>query len=115
MLEAHIGSTGKSAEDLLFTTPTGAALRNSNFRNTVWNGAVGQLAEELGVSTDLRLHDLRHTAASLAISCGGSIKAVQRMLGHRKASTTLDIYGHLYADDLDQLAERLEEKATEAA
>ena len=31
-------------------------------------------------------HDLRHTAASLAISAGANVKAVQRMLGHAPAS-----------------------------
>ncbi len=33
-------------------------------------------------------HDLRHTAASLAVSAGANVKAVQRMLGHAKASMT---------------------------
>jgi integrase len=36
------------------------------------------------------LHDLRHTAASLAISAGANVKAVQRMLGHASAAMTLD-------------------------
>jgi len=36
-------------------------------------------------------HDLRHTAASLAISAGANVKAVQRMLGHASASMTLDV------------------------
>ena len=58
----------------------------------------------------LRVHDLRHTAASLAISCGANIKAVQSMLGHRRAGTTLDVYGHLYVDDLEDLADRLKER-----
>jgi integrase-like protein len=46
-------------------------------------------------------HDLRHTAASLAVSAGANVKAVQRMLGHAKASTTLDVYADLFDDDLD--------------
>jgi Phage integrase family len=44
---------------------------------------------------DLRLYDLRHTAASLMIRQGASVKAVQRQLGHATASITLDTYGHL--------------------
>jgi hypothetical protein len=45
---------------------------------------------------DLRLYDLRHTAASLMIRQGASIKAVQKQLGHATASITLDTYGHLF-------------------
>lgn len=36
-------------------------------------------------------HDLRHTAASLAVSSGAHVKAVQRMLGHASATMTLDV------------------------
>ena len=56
----------------------------------------------------LRIHDLRHTAASLAVSAGGNVKAVQRMLGHSTAAQTMDRYAHLFTDDLEALAERLE-------
>lgn len=55
-------------------------------------------------------HELRHTAASLAISAGANVKAVQRMLGHASAAMTLDVYGELWDEDLDHLADRLEEK-----
>ncbi len=54
------------------------------------------------------MHDLRDTAASLAISAGASIKAVQRMLGHASAAMTLDTYGSLFEEDLEDLADRLE-------
>ena len=63
---------------------------------------------------DLRLYDLRHTAASLMIRQGASVKAVQRQLGHATASITLDTYGHLFPDELDALAGRLEDARTEA-
>lgn len=52
-------------------------------------------------------HDLRHTAASLAISAGANVKAVQRMLGHASAAMTLDTYADLFDDDLDTVAESL--------
>jgi integrase len=41
----------------------------------------------------VRLHDLRHTCASLAISAGANVKVVQRLLGHKTATLTLDRYG----------------------
>ena len=52
--------------------------------------------------------DLRHTAASLAISAGANVKAVQRMLGHASAAMTLDTYADLFEDDLDDVSERLD-------
>ncbi|MGB7423322.1 MAG: tyrosine-type recombinase/integrase, partial [Ornithinimicrobium sp.] len=54
-------------------------------------------------------HELRHTAASLAVSAGASVLGVQRMLGHDKASTTLDVYSDLFDADLDAVADRLED------
>ena len=56
---------------------------------------------------DLRLYDLRHTAASLITRQGASVKAVQKQLGHATASITLDTYGHLFPDELDALADAL--------
>lgn len=53
-------------------------------------------------------HDLRHTAASLAISAGANVKAVQRMLGHKSAAMTLDTYSGLFEDDLDRVAQSLD-------
>jgi integrase len=53
-------------------------------------------------------HDLRHTAASLAVSAHANVKAVQRMLGHAKASMTLDIYADLFDEDMDGVADRLD-------
>jgi integrase len=49
-------------------------------------------------------HDLRHTAASLAVSAGANVKAVQKMLGHASAAMTLDIYADLFDDDLEAVA-----------
>ena len=45
---------------------------------------------------------------------GASVKAVQKQLGHATASITLDTYGHLFPDELDALAGRLEDARTEA-
>ena len=56
-------------------------------------------------------HDLRHTAASLAISAGANVKAVQRMLGHASAAMTLDTYADLFDDDLDAVSAALDEAA----
>lgn len=60
----------------------------------------------------MTIHDLRHTAASLAVSSGANVKAVQRMLGHASAAMTLDTYSDLFDDDLDVVAVRLDEAAS---
>ena len=59
----------------------------------------------------MTVHDLRHTAASLAISSGANVKAVQRMLGHASAAMTLDTYADLFEDDLDSVSDALDKAA----
>ena len=100
-LRSHVES--KQADDLLFTAPTGGVLRNRNARRAWFNHA----ASQAGVP-GLTPHELRHTAASLAVSAGANIKALQRMLGHASAAVTLDIYTDLFDDDLDAVADRLD-------
>jgi integrase len=107
LLAEHM-RTYSSVSGLVFTSPHGHPLRSTNFRRSVWNAATSDLAVDEPHLAGLRIHDLRHTAASLAISCGGNIKVIQRMLGHKHASMTLDVYGHLYTDDLEAIADRLD-------
>ena len=52
--------------------------------------------------------DGRLFAPTLPIAAGASIKAVQAMLGHATATLTLDLYGHLYPDELNEVAARLD-------
>jgi len=96
---------GKTANDLVFTTWHGKPLRNLNFRRDVFDKA----AEDAGL-VGLTPHELRHTAASLAVSSGANVKAVQRMLGHASAAMTLDVYSGLFDDDLDGVAARLDQE-----
>lgn len=63
----------------------------------------------VGLPEGFRLYDLRHTCASLLIRQGASIKAVQKHMGHATAAITLDTYGHLFPDELEALAERMDE------
>lgn len=95
---------GKRAEDLLFPGPDGDFLRRVHGpgKGWFWNAVVAA-----GLPA-LSLHDLRHTAASLAVRSGANVKAVQRMLGHASAAMTLDVYADLFDDDLDQVADRLD-------
>ncbi|MEU9068322.1 site-specific integrase [Streptomyces sp. NPDC048306] len=96
---------GRRADDLLFTAPEGGPLRYANFRSRVFDPAV----KEAGLSgMGITPHKLRHTAASLAISAGADVKIIQLMLGHKDASMTLNIYGHLFPDRLDEVADALD-------
>ena len=55
-------------------------------------------------------HDLRHTAASLAVSAGANVKAVQKMLGHASAAMTLDVYADLFDTDAEAVAAAHDER-----
>lgn len=92
-----------SGNHLVFTSPSSQPLPSPNFLRRVWQPAVTECALR-----DLVPHEQRHTAASLAISAGGSVKAVQRMLGHSSVQVTLDRYTHLFDDDLESLAESMD-------
>ena len=94
---------GKGQDDLVFTAPRGAVLRVNNFRRRHFDRAAADVGLE-----GLVPHELRHTAASLAIASGARLKGVQAMLGHASATLTLDRYGHLFGDELDAVAERLD-------
>jgi integrase len=90
---------------LVFAAPEGGPLRYSNFRSRVFDPAVKAAGlAGLGITP----HKLRHTAASLAIAAGADVKVVQLMLGHKSAAMTLDIYGHLWPDRLDEVADALD-------
>ena len=56
----------------------------------------------------IRVHDLRHSHASLLIELGYSPLLIAERLGHENIETTLQTYSHLYPDKQDQLAAELE-------
>jgi integrase len=95
---------------LVFTTASDASLRSSNLQQRVWLPAM----KSCGLD-GLRVHDLRHTAASLAVKSGANPEVVQQMLGHASAAMTLDVYAGLISADLDDVADRLDEAASRAA
>jgi integrase len=100
---------GRDRDELVFTGARGAPLRNRNARRSWFNQAATAIGEQ-----GLVPHELRHTAASLAVSSGANVKAVQRMLGHASAAMTLDRYTDLFDSDLDAVAAGLDEVARAA-
>lgn len=103
-------SSMEDLASLVFTTSTGHVIRYSRWRRDVFNRA----AKSAGL-TDITPHGLRHTYASLAIQAGANPKVLQSVLGHTDIRLTLDTYGHLYDDDLDQLAEQLDSSRLKSA
>ncbi len=104
-LGAYMGAGGR----LLFANAAGSFISVTNWKRRVFDKAAKRAKL---TPPALRVHDLRHTAASLSISSGASVKAVQRQLGHRSATLTLDTYGHLWPDELEALGEALERLRT---
>ncbi|MCJ0980408.1 site-specific integrase [Rhodococcus sp. ARC_M12] len=115
---------GKGRDDLVFPAVAGGVLRVSLWRRRVFAKAVEAVQAEVAVQREgergtvghavtpefprITPHDLRHTAASLSISAGANVKAVQTMLGHKSAALTLDTYADLFPDDLEAVAEALD-------
>ncbi|TLF58470.1 tyrosine-type recombinase/integrase [Nocardia cyriacigeorgica] len=103
---------GKGRDDLLWTNRKGEHLGPPASKDSWLSGAVARCMKADETFPRVTAHDLRHTAASLAVSAGANVKAVQKMLGHKSAAMTLDVYADLFDDDLDAVAERLEESAS---
>jgi integrase len=94
---------GQAYEDsgLVFCQPGGKPIDPRNF-----NRRFSQVLQQAGLP-HIRLHDSRHTFATLLLEQGISPKTVQAMLGHSSAKITLDIYSHVTLDLEKQAAEKL--------
>jgi integrase len=114
-LAAHLDAFPPGSEGFVFTTgargsdrppkEAGGPVRPSNFRHRIWHPAV----KRAGIAPPRpRVHDLRHTAAALAIQAGAHPKQIQEQLGHSSITVTLDRYGHLFESLAEELAARLD-------
>jgi integrase len=83
-LAIHVDGKGES-DHVFVSSKAGAVLRNRTFRRGWFDDA----AASIGIP-GLTPHELRHTCASLAVSAGANVKALQRMLGHSSAKETLE-------------------------
>lgn len=104
--QIDLAMAGKRQESLLFGDGSGHLIR-PNSQDGWFAAAVRRAMAKDPTFGRVTPHDLRHTAASLAISAGANVKAVQRMLGHASAAMTLDTYADLFDDDLDSVAAAL--------
>jgi len=102
-LEGIAQGAVSSGEDLVFCTAEGKPLRP----NTVTR-AWATLAKHAGIKV-IRLHDARHTHASIMLKQGIHPKIVQERLGHSSITMTLDIYSHVAPGLQEAAAARFDE------
>ena len=103
-LRAHLETVDLASDALVFTAPRGGPLGIANFRQRVWWPAL----DAASLPRSIRIHDMRHTCASLLIRQGVHPKAIQHHLGHSSINITMDRYGHLLPDQYDDLASQLD-------
>ena len=99
---------GKTQEGRIFGDGVGFVRQPTSGRGW-FESAVRRCQEHDATFPRVTPHDLRHTAASIAISKTKNPKLVQRMLGHKSAAMTLDTYADLFDDDLDALGIELDD------
>lgn len=102
----------RGRDDLVFPGADGSYVRSARGHednHSQFPGAV----KRSGISR-ITPHDLRHSAASFAVSRRRKRQSVQRMLGHSSAAMTLDIYADLFDDDLDGVANALDHAVSHA-
>ena len=88
----------------LFPTSRGTTINVNNLRYRSWK----QLLERAGLPSGIRIHDLRHSAATLLLSRGVPVKVVSEMLGHSDVSITLSIYAHVLPGMQDVAADAMD-------
>jgi integrase len=91
-------------QDLVFTTAIGGPVRG----NHILQREFAPLCAQLGLPR-IRLHDLRHTVATLLFKNRIPAKVVQEMLGHSNISMTLDTYSHVLPDMQTEAANSLDD------
>ncbi|MBD5634975.1 MAG: site-specific integrase [Candidatus Eremiobacteraeota bacterium] len=100
-------------ENIVFPTETGTHMRLSNLHRRWWSPLLAKAQLER-----IRLHDLRHSSASLSLLAGTSAKVVAEKLGHTNPGFTLRTYSHsveslarVDADAIDHLIRPRSRKA----
>jgi integrase len=97
-------AAGEAWEDngLVFTSRYGTPVHPENMGRTL-----RPLLAKAGCPPQ-RFHDLRHACASLLFAQGLGPKAVMETLGHAQIATTADLYGHMYAELRQEVADRMD-------
>jgi integrase len=102
-LEEKARAAGAKPGDLVFTSYLGGPIREAKFVGRHFK----PLLESAGLP-NIRLYDLRHTAATVALVAGVSPKVVSEQLGHASAAFTLEVYSHVLPHMQDAAAMKVE-------
>ncbi|MFF9215515.1 tyrosine-type recombinase/integrase [Streptomyces viridosporus] len=96
-LVAHLKAFPGAPDDFLFQDPKGGPVVATRLMDSAWRPA----RKAAGLPS-VKMHQLRHTYASLLIAAGESVKVVSERLGHTNAAMTLNVYSHLFPDSEDK-------------
>jgi integrase len=104
LLEQKERSRYKRPIDFVFPTAVGTAENPAAWASREFYHA----RKQAKLRTTLRLHDVRHFAVSRLVEQGANVLLVSRIAGHAKASTTLDVYAHLFAEGVEEAVARFD-------
>jgi integrase len=104
-VQANLAESGRISviSDLVFTTNQGEPINENYLVKRFFK----PILREAGLP-DIRLYDLRHTAATVALTLGISPKVVSELLGHASAAFTLDTYSHVLPHMREEAAAKME-------
>lgn len=89
--------------DLAFTNPTGGPLEPITLHREY-----KRMLKAAGLPTNVRFHDLRHTAASLLLAQGVHLRVIMELLGHSSISLTANTYSHVMPAAMRDVADKME-------
>jgi integrase len=104
-MEGPLNLAAGQPDDLIFVTSSGRVVEPRNV-NTMLN----RVLKNAEINRT-RVHDLRHTAATLLLLDGATIRDVMEQLGHASISTTGNIYGHVLDSAKQEMAKRMNLRA----
>lgn len=93
-----------SGEDFVFCQTDGRPLDPDNLYHRDFQRILARAKLR-----SIRIHDLRHTFASILVATGHNLKYVQNQMGHAKIEITLNLYGHLLQETLKDAAKKTED------
>ncbi len=103
--EHRLAAARERISEWVFSTSKGTPISVHNVHNRSWK----PLLRRAGLPATTRMHDLRHTCATLLLSRGVTVKVVSEMLGHASVSITLDTYSHVLPDMQESAARAMDE------
>jgi integrase len=101
-LKARLDNRPRGAPAI--TSPRGSRLGLENWKRSVnWKAAITKIGRD-----KMRVHDLRHTYASLSRRAGADLRLLQKAMGHASITVTAHTYADLFDDELDNIAAALD-------